>query len=589
MTVTLPTDGRDDKGSALKSNRVLRLWPAISILSLQLLALVLTVTPSINNATRFGFMILGPAVCVLLFGVWLVFFSRLLWRERLAILVGMIAGGILAGQFIDTTMGVTLWIYGAPLVMVLTTATLCLGRHWSPPRKTLAVLAAIIGGCSIFMVARMEGFDGSYWPELRWRWSESSEMAFARDSAINNRVGEVESADLEVTAADWPGFRGAARNSQVLDTRISIEWDASPPRELWRIPVGPAWSSFAAVGNRLFTQEQRGDSEVVVCYDADSGVEIWRHADTARFSEVVSGAGPRATPTFHDHRLYTLGGRGLLSCLDASNGKLHWSRDLMDEFDAPLPMWGFSASPLVLDELVIVYAGASDGRGLVAFDRETGESKWQVDGSGMNYSSAQLVTLLERQLVLFASTVKLVAVDPATGAIAWEYEHGGQRSMAIVQPQQISASSVIVPFGDGGGVARIDLQMEDDTWQVTERWTSNSLKPSFNDFVYYDGHLYGFDQHIFSCTDAETGQRRWKQGRYGFGQVILFEEQGLLLITAEKGELVLLEASPEQHIEIARLESLSGKTWNHPTVARNRLLVRNGAEAICYDLSMGVE
>ncbi|MCA9123798.1 MAG: PQQ-like beta-propeller repeat protein [Planctomycetaceae bacterium] len=353
--------------------------------------------------------------------------------------------------------------------------------------------------------------------------------------------------------------------------------------------MGPAWSSFAAVGNRLFTQEQRGDSEVVVCYDADSGVEIWRHADVARFSEVVSGAGPRATPTFHDRRLYTLGGQGLLSCLDASSGELQWNRDLMEEFEAPLPMWGFSASPLVIDDLVIVYVGASNGRGLVAFDRKTGESEWQIASSGMNYSSAQLVTLVERPLILCASTAKLVAVDPATGTVAWEYEHSGQRSMAIVQPQQISAKSVIVPFGDGGGVARIDLQMVDDVWQLTERWRSNNLKPSFNDFVYYNGHLYGFDQHIFTCIDAETGQRQWKRGRYGFGQVILFAEQGLLLITAEKGELVLLEANPKQHTELTRLESLSGKTWNHPTVARKRLFVRNGAEAICYDLLVGAE
>ena len=161
--------------------------------------------------------------------------------------------------------------------------------------------------------------------------------------------------------------------------------------------------------------------------------------------------------------------------------------------------------------------------------------------------------------------------------------------MVIVQPQQISPTSVIVPFGDGGGLSRIDVERVDDSWLVTERWTTRNLKPSFNDFVYHDGHLYGFDQSIFTCIDVETGQRRWKRGRYGFGQVLLFDEQELLLITTEQGWIVLLEANPERHTELARIEALTDKTWNHPMVARDRLVVRNGEEAICYDLSTGAE
>jgi outer membrane protein assembly factor BamB len=279
----------------------------------------------------------------------------------------------------------------------------------------------------------------------------------------------------------------------------------------------------------------------------------------------------------------------MLNCLDASSGELQWQRDLMSELNAPLPIWGFSASPIVIDDLVIVYAGASDGHGLVAYDASTGEPKWHVDGSGMNYSSPQLVTLCKKQLVLLASTSKIVAVEPATGGVAWEYEHDGQRGMAIVQPQQINSKSVIVPFGDGGGLARLDVELANDAWQVTERWTTRQLKPSFNDFVYHNDHLYGFDQHIFTCIDAETGQRRWKRGRYGFGQVILLQEQSLLLITTEKGELVLLEANPERQVELSRIQAVVGKTWNHPIVSRNRLVVRNGAEAVCYDLSAGAE
>jgi outer membrane protein assembly factor BamB len=556
---------------------------------LQLVTLILTVTPAINNTVRFGFMVLGPAVCGLLFAAWLLLFSRLRWRDRMAILSGSILAGILAGQGIDSTMGVALWIYGVPLAMALTTAVLWMGRRWKPLRRTSTVLVVVAGGWGLFATARLEGFDGSYWPELRWRWIASREQRFAGNSPSKATVGDVAPMALEASAEDWPGFRGPTRDGRVRRTRISADWTATPPRELWRMAVGPAWSSFAAVGNRLFTQEQRGESEVVVCYDADSGAEIWRHADITRFADVVSGAGPRATPTFADGRLYTFGGRAVLSCLDGSTGTLLWQRDLMTEIDAQLPVWGFAASPLVSRGVVIVYAGGSAGRGLVAYEATTGEPRWHVAGSGMNFSSAQPVTLADRELVLFASTAKLVAVDPATGSVVWDYQHHGQRSMAIVQPQQISSRSIIVPFGDGGGLARIDVELVDNVWQVAERWRTRSLKPSFNDFVYYEGHLYGFDQNIFTCINAETGQRCWKRGRYGFGQVILFDEQGLLLITTEQGEIVLLEANPEQHVELIRLAALTGKTWNHPVVARNRLVVRNGVEAVCYDLSAAAQ
>jgi outer membrane protein assembly factor BamB len=567
-----------------QTNRIaLRLWPVLIILLLQGVALVLTVTPTIDNASRFGIMVLGPAICFLLFACWLMFFSRLRWRDRFSLFLGIILAGLLATQLIDNTMGVALWIYGIPLAMTTTAACLWFGRRWRPTQRTAVVVALVACGWSLFLLGRLEGFDGTYWPELRWRWSQHNELALARESSPSSVADDQLAADLVITDRDWTEFRGTMRDGRVRQTRIATTWNETTPRELWRIPVGPAWSSFSAVGDDLFTQEQRGENEVVVCYDAKTGAEKWRHADRTRFSEVVSGPGPRATPTYSDGQLFTFGARAMLNCLDARSGELQWQRDLMAELGAKLPIWGFSASPLAVDGLVMVYVGGTQG--LIACEKSTGKTRWQVAGSGMNYSSAQLVKLLGKQFVLLASTDKLVALEPQTGIVAFEYEHSGKRGMAIVQPQQIGESSVIVPFGDGGGLARIDVELVDNTWQVSERWTTRSLKPSFNDFVFHAGHIYGFDQHIFTCIDAETGQRRWKRGRYGFGQVILFVEQGLLLITSETGEVVLLEANSKKHVEVARLKAVTGKTWNHPTMSHNRLVIRNSSEAVCYDFS----
>ena len=288
------TDVSPDDVAAPQMPVAARLWPAFAILLIQLVTLALTVTPAINNALRFGIMMLGPAICVLLFAGWLFLFSRLRWRDRFAIFLGLVISGVVAGQLIDPSMGVALWIYGAPLAMMLTTTALWLGQRYSPSKRTMTVLATLVCGWSIFLAGRMEGFDGSYRPELRLRWSQSSEATLASEAANSSKRSDVAAPDLQADAMDWPGFRGATRNGHVRQLTIPTDWNTDPLRELWRIPVGPAWSSFAAVGDRLFTQEQRGENEVVVCYDATSGSEIWRHADIARFSEVVSGAGPRA-------------------------------------------------------------------------------------------------------------------------------------------------------------------------------------------------------------------------------------------------------------------------------------------------------
>lgn len=565
----------------------LRLWPALVIVVMQLTTLALTVTPAINNAIRFGIMMAGPAICVLLFIVWLLFFSRMRWRDRFGISLGLVLFGIIAAQLIDPSMGVTMWIYGVPIAIMLTTTFLWFGKKWPSSKRTASVLAALACGWSVFLAGRMDGFDGSYWPELRWRWTQSSEAALLSASASSSKKSDMRMPSLEAGENDWPGFRGAMRDGHVRQSVISTDWNSTPLQELWRIPVGPAWSSFAAVGDRLFTQEQRGDNELVVCYDATSGAEVWRHADASRFSEVVSGAGPRATPAFSNGRLYTLGGRAILNCLDAGSGELLWQQDLLSTFDMKMPIWGFSASPIIINDLVIAFAGALDTGILAAYDAASGEQRWQVESSGMNYSSPQLVTLSGQQLVLLADTKRILAVEPKTGETTWEFQHDGGRSMAIVQPQQIDANSVVVPFGDGGGLARLDVELENDVWNVTETWASQQLKPSFNDFVYYDGHLYGFDQHIFTCVDAETGKRAWKAGRYGFGQLILFQDQGLLLITTEQGEVVLLKANAQRHEELTRMPGVSGKTWNHPIVTRNRLVVRNANEAVCFELSHG--
>lgn len=561
----------------------LTLWPAFVIVALQWVAVALTLVPSINNALRFGIMMGGPAICFLLYLVWCVGISRLPWRE-LGILVAAIVGGALAvGMMSHSTMMIPMWIYGIPVAMTIATLGLWL-RQAAPKRRAVAVAGTVVAGWLPFAAARLDGFDGSYWPEFRWRGAASVEQGLVASGRAKSQAPADAGESLALSPGDWPGFRGAMRDSRVLTTTVADDWSKTPPKELWRIPIGAGWASFASIGPRLFTQEQRGDNELVVCYDAATGKEIWRHADPSRFTDIVSGAGPRATPTFDQGKLYTLGGRAVLNCFDAATGKLLWNRDLMKEINAPLPVWGFSASPLVTAGVVIVFAGGSEGRGWVAYDAISGEPKWHAPASGMNFTSAQSARIADKELALLPSQTELIAVDPATGSIQWRHEFSPPTGMAICQPQQVGETSLVVPCGDGAGVAMIDVKLEGDAWKIDELWRTQELRPSFNDFVYHEGHLYGFNQNIFVCLDAKTGKRMWKRGRYGFGQVILLADQGRLLVAAESGELVLLEANPKAHVELAKLPALQGKTWNHPIVVGQRMFLRNSEEAVCLEL-----
>jgi outer membrane protein assembly factor BamB len=554
------------------------LWPALAVLILQGAALLVSVTPSIDNTTRFLFMMAGPAVCLLLFLVWLLLASRMRWLERVYYAASALGLGVAASRLVHDSMWSTLWFYGVPLTMTAITAGLLVGRSWRTSTRAGLVTAVLVAVWVPFGLVRLEGVDGSFHPEFSWRWAESAEPPMAATVSPQARDA------WQVSGVEWPGFRGPAGDGRANDFGAALDWQTARPSEGWRVPIGPGWSSFAFVSGRLFTQEQRGDRELVTCYDADNGSLIWQFAHPNRFSDIVSGAGPRATPTFADGRLYTYGATAVLSCLDATTGTLVWQRDLMKEVNAPLPVWGFTNSPLVIGRVVIVYPGGDGEQGLVAYETASGDPAWQIPSHGMNFSSAQRVTLSERDLVLFGDDTGLLALEPATGKLAWKYRPADWQGPAICQPQQVGDSSLIVPLGDGVGLARLEVRQDGTTWNVTERWSSRNLRPSFNDFVYFQNHCYGFDRNIFCCIDAETGERKWKSGRYGFGQALLLPRVGRLIVTTEGGEAVLLAADPERHREFGRVRALEGKTWNHPVVAGNRLFMRNGKEAVCLEL-----
>jgi outer membrane protein assembly factor BamB len=570
------------------SPKPLRIWPAVVVIALQAGAIIYSITPEFDNFSRFVAMMAGPALSLLLFFVYWFGFSRVPLRQKLVVPAFAITFGILVAFISDPSARPAQWMYGVPLSMLLVSIGLFFtgGR---PEIDRLPLMLLLVSLASIpFALVRLDGFTGDYHPEFAWRWSPTAEQQLAKRRTMpTNGATDLESktVPLSSTREDWPGFRGALRDSRVQGAKINIRWDQKPPKVIWKGEVGPGWSSFCIVGDNLYTQEQFGEEEAVVCYDAGTGKERWRHNDQARFNELVAGPGPRGTPTFADGRIYTFGAMANLNCLDATTGAVLWARSLMKEIDAKLPEWGFASSPLVAEGVVIVYANGKDDHGLVAYKAENGEPAWHLPCGGMNFSSPQPVTLAGQEAIVFTGRSDTFAVQPSTGKVLWRYAASGQVAESMIQPQQIDSSSLVVGLGDGMGTALLKVTQTNDNWSVSQRWTSKSLKPSFNDFVFHQGTLYGFDQNIFAAIDAKTGKRLWKKGRYGFGQVLLFEDQGVMIVLEESGDLVLIACDPNEHHELGRAPALEGKTWNHPAFSRNRLFVRNGVEAVCMDLS----
>ncbi len=587
----------------------LRLWPGVIIVVLQWL--VRFGSPIIepgNKGEIFGAM--GGLAGGLLIVVWWAFFSRARWSERLGAIFLMGVSLFAMWHVNHESMGPHWFVwYPVPVLSLAFVAWAVASRRLADGPRRATMVATILLACGMWTLLRTDGVTGDHAELLVWRWSETPEerlLAQAGDVpavlpsapvaavAGDDRVTPDRVAPDRVTpegvtpdrvAKDWPGFRGPDRDGIIRGVRIETDWSASPPVELWRRKVGPGWSSFAVRGDLVYTQEQRGDDEVVTCYNATTGEPVWRHHDAARFWESMGGAGPRGTPALSEGlsrpgRVYTFGATGILNALDAGDGSVVWSRDVASDADAKIPDWGFSSSPLVTGDVVIVHTAGK----LVAYDLATGEPRWFGPLGGYGFSSPHQLTIDGVEQILMLDGAGATSVAPADGTLLWR--HPWPSDSRIVQPALTASGDILIGSGftSGIGMRRIAVAHGPDGWTTEERWTSNRLKPYFNDFVIHHGHAFGFDGRILACIDLEDGERKWKGGRYGHGQLVLLADQDLLLVLSEKGELALVGAVSDQFTELARLPAIEGKTWNHPVLVGDVLLVRNGQEMVAFRL-----
>jgi outer membrane protein assembly factor BamB len=473
----------------------------------------------------------------LLLGVWFIFLTGLRWKTRL--LLSLISAALLAGIYFGV--------------------------------KELTRVEGSIGGSGI--------------PRLVWKWSPKPEGAPrpllldstpATPGATNNTA--------VLPSGDFSQFLGSDRSGILAGIPLGRDWEGSPPRAIWQQPIGLGWSAFAVSGQHAITQEQRREDELIVCYELLTGRALWAHTNHVRFSETLGGDGPRATPTIHEGRVYAVGATGILDCLEESTGRLIWSRDVLGENNLSNISWGKSCSPLLVNGLVVVTGGDQREKSLLAYEAATGKPAWQAGRDSASYCSPLLATVSGQEQIVMVNAHSVTGHDPRRGEILWEYPWPDKFAKAT-QPLVIDTNRVFIAAGYGVGcvMLKIDRSAAGE-WSAVALWKNRNLKPKFTNLVRRGGYVYGLDDGVLTCVNLEQGNREWKEGRYGHGQILLVDD--LLLVQAESGDVALVEISPTKSQERARFPALKGKTWNNPVLLHDLLLVRNDHQAACYRLPL---
>ena len=491
---------------------------------------------------------------VALLALWLAFLSRLRWRVRLVGLAGVaLAAGVFGALF--RIRGVT-----GDLVPVFES-------RWTEHSDSMPPLPTVPEAI----------------PSPSPTPPPSSTVPAASASPSPSPAASAATPPPARDLPSFPQFHGPGRDATVAGPRLARDWRIRPPRARWRQAVGEGWSGFVLADGVAVTQEQRGPDERVVAYDSVNGRPLWSHGDPVRYATTIAGVGPRATPAIDGGRVFTMGATGVLNALDLATGRRLWTHDVLAENDATSPDWGKSVSPLVVDGLVIVSAGGAGGRSLVAYDATSGARAWAAGSDRSSYSSPLLLTLAGRRQVVILNQGSVAGHDPATGALLWEHPFpSGQPN--VTAPLPLGSDRLLVSVGYGIGSKSYRIAANGSAMNATMEWESPRLKSKFGNLVRHDGSVYGFDDGVLTCIDPASGERRWKDGRYGHGQLLL--ASGLLIVQTEEGEIVLVEPSSSGLRELTRFQALEGKTWNPPALAGRLLLVRNDREAAAYELPL---
>jgi len=443
----------------------------------------------------------------------------------------------------------------------------------------------------VFCAACSRGSNEAHYAQLEQNRNQQAAQPNAPTTAIPSpspsasvaaSPGETAAAPAAPSRNSWTNFRGPKRDGKYEEGSVATNWPSNGLPVLWKQPIGVGYASFVIADGKAYTIEQRRSQEVVAAYDINNGRELWAQKWNAEFND-STGDGPRATPTWDQGRIYALGATGELRCLDANTGAVVWGKNILNDNQAKNLPWAMAASPLIVDDKVIVLPGGANGKSVAAYNKMTGAPVWKVLDDPQAYVSPMLVELAGRRQIVVVSSFRVVGLAPENGALLWSYSWDTDMGINVSQPIVVDRNRFFISSGYGKGAALVEVKGTGNTFTASTIWENKNMKNKFNSSVLHNGYIYGLDEQILVCLDVNTGERKWKDGRYGYGQVILAGNH--LIVTSDQGDVALVNASPDKYTEVARFTAVQGQTWNYPAIASGKLLVRNSNEMAAFDIS----
>lgn len=386
------------------------------------------------------------------------------------------------------------------------------------------------------------------------------------------------------TSHDWPQWRGPQRDGKSLETGLLKTWSQEGPKVVWRAPLGDGYSSISIANGLAYTMHDEGNDEYLVCFEANSGSRRWRVRTDKKFRNGW-GNGPRVTPLIEGEMVYTLSAHAKLYALNAKSGALVWQHDLITKSNGETPDLGYSNSPVLEGDLLLVTGLGGANRSLLAFNKNSGELVWSSYNDHPGYSSPIVVTALGLRQAVFFTGTEIASVSPADGKIFWRHpwrtdSYENVATPVFVSPDKLFFSSA---HPKDAGAAVLQMKTNNGVLGVAPVWKSNVMQHHFASSVLHENYLYGADRYILKCVDSRTGEQKWQQRGFGEGSVIFAD--GHLIVLGTSGNLALVEATPTAYREKAHAQVLSGKCYTAPALAHGRLYLRNESEILCLALN----
>ena len=404
----------------------------------------------------------------------------------------------------------------------------------------------------------------------------SKDIPTDRQTIVNDRVS------LRQHSSQWNQYRGPNRDGHIPEQGVALNWE-NKPKALWKVPAGPGHSSVLVAEQTVYTLEQSGERETLFARNLSNGKEKWKVAQQTKWDDMMSGTGPRSTPTLLNGKLYTLFSNGVLCRVNAKSGKLEWETKTV-EANYEFPEWGISCSPLIWNELIILNLGGEKSA-VRAYSINDGNLVWESDLSGKGvYISSSVLTLLGEDHLLAAVEGEIAGLNPKNGKTLWEkpwkiFLNNAQ----IAQPIALSKNSFLLAAGYGKGAECWNIsRLTNGKYLIETSWKSKNLKAKFSNPVLKNGYLYGLSENLLVCLEAKTGELKWRGNKYGYGRILVSKDK--LLILGNTGALSIVEATPDQFKEVFSEQLLSEvRCWNGPALASGYLVAMNGEELACFD------